>query len=184
LTPVQLSDATRWVFSRSRIRSPFGPAAFEITSISALGLAVRIAPSRDHNLIRGVRLWVSPRFLRHRRFARRRPNPKNPRTHSKKQIKQIAASIRKFGFLNPLIVDDENTRLAGHGRLDAARLEGMAHFPIVRCPRARSTRSSPRWARTNARFRCQVMCIAIRQVHGPSLREDGHLQTTFTKSLG
>jgi DNA modification methylase len=65
-------------------------------------------------------------------IARIRPNPKNPRTHSKKQIKQIAASIRKFGFLNPLIVDDENTILAGHGRLEAARLEGMAHVPIVR----------------------------------------------------
>jgi DNA modification methylase len=61
-----------------------------------------------------------------------RPNPKNPRTHSKKQIKQIAASIREFGFLNPLIVDDQNTILAGHGRLEAARLEGMAHVPIVR----------------------------------------------------
>ena len=86
------------------------------------------------------------RFLRHRRFARRRtlltwngrqspafvPNPKNPRTHSKKQIKQIAASIRKFGFLNPLIVDDENMVLAGHGRLEAARLEGLAEVPIVR----------------------------------------------------
>lgn len=39
-------------------------------------------------------------------IANIRPNPKNPRTHSKKQIRQIAASIRKFGFLNPLIVDD------------------------------------------------------------------------------
>jgi hypothetical protein len=61
-----------------------------------------------------------------------RPNPKNARTHSKKQIRQIAASIRKFGFLNPLIVDDENMILAGHGRLEGARLEGMAQVPIVR----------------------------------------------------
>jgi DNA modification methylase len=65
-------------------------------------------------------------------IANIRPNPKNPRTHSKKQIRQIAASIRKFGFLNPLIVDDENMILAGHGRLEGARLEGMAHVPIVR----------------------------------------------------
>src|ERR1700720_4917461 len=61
-----------------------------------------------------------------------RPNPKNARTHSRKQIRQIAASIRKFGFLNPLIVDDENMILAGHGRLEGARLEGMAQVPIVR----------------------------------------------------
>lgn len=65
-------------------------------------------------------------------IANVRPNPKNARTHSKKQIRQIAASIRKFGFLNPLIVDDENMILAGHGRLEGARLEGMAHVPIVR----------------------------------------------------
>lgn len=56
----------------------------------------------------------------------------NARTHSRKQIRQIAASMRKFGFLNPLIVDDENMILAGHGRLEGARLEGMAHVPIVR----------------------------------------------------
>jgi DNA modification methylase len=65
-------------------------------------------------------------------IANIRPNPKNARTHSKKQIRQIAASIRKFGFLNPLIVDDEHMILAGHGRLEGARLEGMAHVPIVR----------------------------------------------------
>jgi ParB-like chromosome segregation protein Spo0J len=59
-------------------------------------------------------------------IANIRPNAKNARTHSKKQIRQIAASIRKFGFLNPLIVDDENIILAGHGRLEGARLEGMA----------------------------------------------------------
>jgi len=51
-----------------------------------------------------------------------RPNPKNARTHSGKQIRQIAESIRKFGFLNPVIVDDENMILAGHGRFEAARL--------------------------------------------------------------
>ena len=65
-------------------------------------------------------------------IANIRHNAKNARTHSKKQIRQIAASIRKFGFLNPLIVDDENMILAGHGRLEGARLEGMAHVPIVR----------------------------------------------------
>jgi len=61
-----------------------------------------------------------------------RPNPKNARTHSKKQIRRIAASIREFGFLNPLLADDDNIVLAGHGRLEAARLEGLAHVPILR----------------------------------------------------
>jgi ParB-like chromosome segregation protein Spo0J len=45
-------------------------------------------------------------------IANIRHNAKNARTHSKKQIRRIAASIRKFGFLNPLIVDDENMILA------------------------------------------------------------------------
>jgi ParB-like chromosome segregation protein Spo0J len=52
-----------------------------------------------------------------------RPNSRNPRTHSRKQIKQIAASIQKFGFLNPVLIDDANMVLAGHGRLEAAKLE-------------------------------------------------------------
>ncbi len=60
------------------------------------------------------------------------PNPKNARIHSRKQKRQIANSIRKFGFLNPLIVDDGNMILAGHGRLEGARLEGMAHVPVIR----------------------------------------------------
>jgi DNA modification methylase len=59
-------------------------------------------------------------------------NPRNARTHSRKQIRQIAASIRKFGFLNPVLIDDTNTVLAGHGRLEAARLEGLTRVPVVR----------------------------------------------------
>jgi DNA modification methylase len=61
-----------------------------------------------------------------------RPNPRNGRTHSKKQLKQIAASIRQFGFINPLIVDNDDTVLAGHGRLGAARMNGLTHVPIIR----------------------------------------------------
>src|SRR4051794_37349466 len=58
-----------------------------------------------------------------------RANRRNPRTHSKKQIGQIRASIRKLGFLNPIIVDDENMILAGHGRFEASRLEGLTRVP-------------------------------------------------------
>ena len=61
-----------------------------------------------------------------------RPNPKNARTHSRKQKRQIAASIKKFGFLNPLIIDENNMILAGHGRVEAARLEGLVHVPVIR----------------------------------------------------
>jgi DNA modification methylase len=61
-----------------------------------------------------------------------RPNPRNARTHSKKQIQQIGSSIRKFGFLNPIIVDGDGTILAGHGRLEAARLAGLVEVPTIR----------------------------------------------------
>jgi len=46
-------------------------------------------------------------------------NPRNARTHSKKQIAQIAASIREFGFTNPVLIDDDGMILAGHGRVTA-----------------------------------------------------------------
>jgi ParB-like chromosome segregation protein Spo0J len=61
-----------------------------------------------------------------------RPNPRNARTHSRKQIKQIAASIKKFGFLNSVLVDDADMVLAGHGRLEAAKLENLTHVPVIR----------------------------------------------------
>ncbi len=60
------------------------------------------------------------------------PNPKNARTHSIKQIVQVGASIEKFGFLNPLIVDENGVVLAGHGRLEAARNLGLENIPIIR----------------------------------------------------
>ena len=44
-----------------------------------------------------------------------RPYPRNARTHSKKQVRQIADSIRRFGFTNPVLVDQANMILAGHG---------------------------------------------------------------------
>src|SRR6266508_1218982 len=58
--------------------------------------------------------------------------PRNARTHSKKQIRQIADSIRQFGFVNPLIIDRHNVILAGHGRLAAAKLLEMDRVPCVR----------------------------------------------------
>ena len=55
----------------------------------------------------------------------------NARTHSKKQIRQIASSIKEFGFTNPVLVDAENTILAGHGRVEAAKLLGLTEVPCV-----------------------------------------------------
>ena len=59
------------------------------------------------------------------------PYAMNSRTHSDKQVDQIAASIKEFGFLNPIIVDGENGIIAGHGRVMAAKKLGMAELPTV-----------------------------------------------------
>jgi hypothetical protein len=61
-----------------------------------------------------------------------RPWTRNARTHSRKQIRQIAESIRRFGFTNPVLIDGENRILAGHGRVEAARELGMATAPCLR----------------------------------------------------
>ena len=65
------------------------------------------------------------------RVADLAPARRNARTHSKKQIRQIADSIQEFGFINPLIVDRHGRVVAGHGRLEAARLIGMIDVPVI-----------------------------------------------------
>lgn len=59
------------------------------------------------------------------------PFAKNARTHSDAQVAQIAASIREFGWTNPILVDGDNGIIAGHGRLLAARKLGMATVPVI-----------------------------------------------------
>lgn len=61
-----------------------------------------------------------------------KPHKRNPRTHTKKQIDQIADSIRTFGWTNPILVDADNCVMAGHGRLKAAQLLGFDRLPIIR----------------------------------------------------
>ena len=61
-----------------------------------------------------------------------KPYARNARTHSKKQVKQIARSIERFGFVNPILVDEEGAIIAGHGRCAAAKLLGMEAVPTVR----------------------------------------------------
>src|SRR6266481_5878692 len=60
------------------------------------------------------------------------PYARNPHTHSAKQIRQIADSIRQFGFTNPILIDRDGGVVAGHGRIEAAKLLGMPEVPTVR----------------------------------------------------
>lgn len=60
-----------------------------------------------------------------------RVNPRNSRTHSNRQIRQIADSIVAHGFLGAIVVDENDTILAGHGRLEAAKLLGLTSVPTL-----------------------------------------------------
>jgi hypothetical protein len=70
--------------------------------------------------------------IEHLPLAALRPAPRNPRTHSPRQLRQIANSIERFGFTNPVLLDAEGTIVAGHGRVAAARLLGLDSVPTLR----------------------------------------------------
>jgi DNA modification methylase len=75
---------------------------------------------------------MQPMVIEPMAVARLRPYASNARTHSKKQIRQIADSIRKFGFTNPVLIGDDDEIIAGHGRVEAAKLIGLQSVPTVR----------------------------------------------------
>ena len=61
-----------------------------------------------------------------------KPYARNARTHTNKQIRQIAASIETFGWTNPILIDQDRQVVAGHGRLAAAKLLGLEEIPAIR----------------------------------------------------
>jgi len=75
---------------------------------------------------------TQPTAIEHMPVASLRPYLDNARTHSKKQIRQIADSIRQFGFTNPVLVGENGEIIAGHGRVEAAKLLGLEKVPTVR----------------------------------------------------
>ena len=74
--------------------------------------------------IRDLNITVMP-------LERLKPYARNARKHSKKQIEQIAASIREFNWTNPILIDDSNSIIAGHGRFEAAWLLGLSEVPVI-----------------------------------------------------
>jgi ParB-like chromosome segregation protein Spo0J len=71
----------------------------------------------------------SPRQIIEREISELRPYARNARTHSRQQLKQIAASIERFGFTNPILLGGDGEIIAGHGRVEAAKLLGMKAVP-------------------------------------------------------
>ncbi|GIV52001.1 MAG: hypothetical protein KatS3mg038_2522 [Candidatus Kapaibacterium sp.] len=74
--------------------------------------------------------WVADK-IEHWPIDKLVPYARNARTHSDAQVAQIAASIREFGFTNPILVGSDGVIVAGHGRLEAARKLGMETVPVI-----------------------------------------------------
>src|SRR6187549_1824304 len=70
--------------------------------------------------------------IEHRAPGELKPNPRNARTHGKKQVQLLGAGITQFGFLVPVLIDENDVILAGHGRVEAAKQLGMAEVPTIR----------------------------------------------------
>ncbi len=78
----------------------------------------------------GGEVWRSSQ-IQHWPTEKLQPYARNPRTHSAEQVEALAASIARFGFTNPILVDESRGVIAGHGRLLAAKLLGLAKVPVV-----------------------------------------------------
>src|SRR5208282_6472317 len=78
------------------------------------------------------RNFVSELSIEYQSVGKLKNYPHNARTHSKRQIRQIADSLQTFGFTNPVLINGENTIVAGHGRVEAAKLLGLALVPTIR----------------------------------------------------
>ena len=67
------------------------------------------------------------------------PYARNSRTHNEEQVTQIVASIKEFGFTNPILIDKDNVIIAGHGRLMAAQRMGLKTVPVIQLPHLTET---------------------------------------------
>lgn len=69
--------------------------------------------------------------IKNKKIEEIKPYDKNAKKHPQKQIEQVAESIKTFGWGQPLVVDEDNVLIVGHGRLEAAKLLGMATVPVI-----------------------------------------------------
>ena len=97
----------------------------------------------------------------------------NARMHSDEQVEQIAASMREFGFTNPLLVDRNNQVIAGHGRLSAAELVGLAEVPCIRLENLSETQKRAYVLADNKLAENAGWDTAILRLELIDLRDDG-----------
>jgi hypothetical protein len=97
------------------------------------------------------------------------PDPRNARTHPKRQIDQIRASIESFGFTNPILADPEGHIIAGHGRLQAARAMGLAELPVITLsglsePQKRALRIADNKIALNAGWDLEILQLELSEL--------------------
>ena len=105
------------------------------------------------------------------------PDPRNARTHSKKQVAQIVQSITAFGFTNPILADPEGNLIAGHGRLRAAREMGLASVPVITLdgltePQKRALRLADNKIALNAGWDTEILKLELADLSMPDLEFD------------
>ncbi len=113
----------------------------------------------------------------YRSVSELRPDPRNARTHSKKQVEQIAASIREFGFTNPILADPEGHLIAGHGRLRAARDLGLASVPVITLtdlsePQKKALRLADNKIALNAGWDTEILRLELADLSVPEVDID------------
>ena len=105
------------------------------------------------------------------------PDPRNARTHPKRQIEQIVASIRAFGFTNPVLVEPSGKVIAGHGRLLAAKQIGMAEIPVIELgglseAQARALRLADNKIALNAGWDVEILKLELGDLALPEFEMD------------
>lgn len=95
-------------------------------SVTRIQPMARRKPAETSRLEKG-----QPLEVRYRAITELEPYARNARTHSDEQVAQIAASMREFGFTNPVLVDGKGGIIAGHGRVMAAKQIGLEHVPTI-----------------------------------------------------
>ena len=115
---VSQSNAAAVISEIQRSRQPIW--SIGMAHVRAHDRINKLSPPSQHPVIESIAI------------AKLRPWTRNARTHSRKQLRQIADSIERFGFTNPVLIDGENRILAGHGRVEAAKLIGMTDVPCLR----------------------------------------------------
>jgi DNA modification methylase len=105
------------------------------------------------------------------------PDPRNARTHSKKQIAQIADSIRAFGFTNPILADPQGNLIAGHGRLRAAKELGLETVPVIILdgltePQKKALRLADNKIALNAGWDTEILKLELAELSLPEVEID------------